>query len=338
MLTEAEIKKKLYGDFDTESIDTQSSSHEVKIPGASFEFQPSVQRDFSAHSKLRSPSFSTTQKLDSGAAQKAGSFSQGSDRKAVNHAKEINFQPKRSDPASDFNKQAIKLLQAFLGVVAGVLWKLGSYLVQALDFILRLLDPRKPQARKLLYSITACILVAALFFGVFRLNAQRKKAMLGELKSSDSVAVATLKPVSSVATGGILTPLKGSIETAQLPTRIKKMDIQQTPSRILSPSRGTEAISGASVETAPLISDGKYVIQVATYAVLEDANRVIQNIKQAGFNAFLKKQVRNSTGHAFYPVFLGRFESSALAQQALNRFRKSSVARPYQDSFIRTLE
>jgi cell division septation protein DedD len=83
---------------------------------------------------------------------------------------------------------------------------------------------------------------------------------------------------------------------------------------------------------------GKYVIQVATYAVLEDANRIIQNLKQSGFESFYKKQVRNSTGHSFFTVCLGRFESYSSAQETLAKFRKASVARPFQDAFIRTME
>jgi cell division septation protein DedD len=86
------------------------------------------------------------------------------------------------------------------------------------------------------------------------------------------------------------------------------------------------------------VTAGKYVIQVATYAVLEDANRIIQSLKQAGFESFFKKQVRNSTGHSFFTVCLGRFESYTNAQETLAKFRKAAVARPFQDAFIRTME
>ncbi len=335
MLTEAEIKKKLYGDFDTESADAHSSTHEVKMNAAAFESQSAVKREFSSGATLRSPSFGSTSKPESITPRTTPSFSQSVENKTGFSHKAASVAPRQFASNQDWKASASKVSKAILGVLAGVLWKVGSYLVQTLDFILRLLDPRKPQARKLLYSITACILVAALFFGVFRLNAQRKKAMLGELRSTDVVVVDSKKPASPAS---VVAPVSVASDAKHVPAQIQKTESQESALKALQNSRGTVAATAEVEPSAPAVTAGKYVIQVATYAVLEDAKRVVQSINQAGFTAFLKKQIRNSTGHAFYPVYLGRFESSAAAQQTLSRFRKASVARPYQDSFIRTLE
>lgn len=329
MLTEAEIKRKLYGEYDTVSGGANSNVHEVKLTGSAFESQavkkPAVDvntRSQAAVSALGSgvkpqlaprPSFSTS------------------------HS---NHKARVVSPKGEWKQVFQKSGRAVLGMIAGVLWKIGSYLVKALDFVLRILDPRKPQARRLLYSITACIMVAALFIGVFRLNNQRKKAMLGELPSVSVVVPATSAAVADTETVQESSPLSvvsAENESADLSQReesqemiLKALENSSSATTGIS-STGTEVVSPAAV-------GGKYVVQVATYAVLEDANRIIQNLKQAGFDSFYKKQVRNSTGHSFFTVCLGRFESYSSAQETLSKFRKASVARPFQDAFIRTME
>jgi hypothetical protein len=219
--------------------------------------------------------------------------------------------------------------RAFLGFLAGVLWKLGAYFVKFLGFVLKILDPRKPQARRVLYSITACVLVAALFIGVFRLNAQRKKAMLGELPPP----VVQTAPAPVVPTG-----LERTVDLPEDVADAASDAAQKEESQEMILKALQNSSTPVASQAPAAVSSGKYVIQVATYAVLEDANRVIQSLKQAGFESFYKKQVRNSNGQSFYTVCLGRFESYVTAQENLAKFRNASVARPFKDAFIRTME
>ncbi len=333
VLSEAEIKKKLYGDYESTSGGTHSFSHEVKMTGPAFESHIAPKRDHLPATTIKSPSFGAASKPEV-LVSRASSGAAFSDAPIRNFsAQKTSSVSARSGAAgSDWKNNALKAGQAVLGFLTGVLWKTGSYLIQILDFILRLLDPRKPQARKLLYSITACILVAALFFGVFRLNAQRKKAMMGELRPVAALGVSASRPAAAIKT----TP---SSSTATIERNSAQKEADQASVKAPETSESNIAKNNSFTVSAPsAAAGGRYVIQVATYAVLEDANRIIQSFNQAGFTAFYKKQIRNSTGHSFYPVYLGRFESTAQAQKVLAKFRKSSVARPFQDSFIRTLE
>ena len=334
VLSEAEIKKKLYGDYETTSAGVQSFSHEVKMTGSAFESQTAIKRDYYSNPAAKSSSFGAASKPEILVSRPS----------ATDHFSDIpprqSFSDQRksagiSQPAAariDWQKSALSVAQAALGFLAGVLWKLGAYLVQALDFILRILDPRKPQARKILYSIAACALVAALFSGVFRLNAQRKKAMMGELRPlvASSVQPAS-KPASVIGTN----VSSATSSEAMSPTSVQE---GETPAVVSNAQQSVVSVISEADNAPSAAVAGRYVIQVATYAVLDDASRLTQSFNQAGFSAFFKKQIRNSTGHSFYPVYLGRFETSAQAQKTLAKFRKSSVARPFQDSFIRTLE
>lgn len=319
VLTEAEIKKKLYGDYDTSTSGVHTASPEIKTSAPAYESQIPVKREYPSGAAIRSPSFGAASKPETLSARPQKSIS-----------------PVRSENQSGIKGSALQAGQVVLGVVTGILWKVGSYLVQALDFILRILDPRKPQARKLLYSITACILVAALFIGVFRLNAHRKKAMMGELPAVTSNAIRLdhnkTKKTEAVTTSS---QVSGSSEATQLQ---KEETQEKILTKLESSTNASATAANLTTNVVAPVTEGKYVIQVATYAILDDANRLLQSLNQAGFTAFYKKQFRNSTGHAFYPVYLGRFESFSTAQHQLAKFRKASVARPFQDSFIRTLE
>jgi len=328
MLTEAEIKRKLYGEYETVSGGTHSSAHEVKMSGPVFE----------SHAVKKNP-------LDTRAAVASAAIGAGAGVRPTPIARPsiatVPFSDRtKSNPSKSNWQQTLKTSgRVVLGFLAGVLWKIGSYLVKILEFVLRILDPRKPQARRLLYSITACVMVAALFMGVFRLNDQRKKAMLGELPA---VAKVVASPVSAPAVSTELSQpaISGSTEAAVLAQR------EESQEMILKALENSAGVAGSS--RAPALGSGsvasvsapvgKYVIQVATYSILEDANRIIQNLNQAGFESFYKREIRTSTGHSFFTVCLGRYESYTNAQEALAKFRKVAVARPFQDAFIRTME
>lgn len=319
-LTEAEIKRKLYGDYETESGGSHSSSHEVKMSGPAFESEVVKKSEADMRTHIAA------------SALNGGVVPQSAPRPAFS-APKISSEPKRNAAAQDWKPAVAQASKVTLGFLAGILWKLGTYCMKALDFVLRLLDPRKPQARRLLYSIIACVLVAALFVGVFRLNSQRKKAMLGELPKPVSSAAVS---VSSQDASPISAPSVSTGEANATEASLK----EESQEMILKALENSSAVSSTAEVIAPVSEAvaGKYVIQVATYAASEDAARIMDSLKQAGFEAFFKKQIRNSTGHTFFTVYLGRYQSYSDAQEFLTKFRKASVARPFQDAFIRTLE
>ena len=334
VLTESEIKKKLYGQYETTSSDTHSSSLESKMTQPTFETRQLPQREsLSGSSSMRTTSFGATSRPESLVTRSSSiPLSDKSSERPVTFQKPLSTSSKTNSDRRAWRSNSIQIVQFLGGFLAGLLWKTGSYLVQALEFLLKILDPRKPQARKLLYSITACVLVVALFLGVFRLNAQRKKAMMGELSlpTTSALVGASEKSAKTEISLNPLLPSAPLDPKSQLAVRENQDQYYNSADRKV----GSSSVAPA----APAVAAGKYVIQVATYAVLEDANRLIESINQAGFSAFFKKQSRSSTGHTFYPVYLGRFESSFAAQQSLSKFRKASVARPFQDAFVRTLE
>ncbi|HRK61169.1 MAG TPA: SPOR domain-containing protein [Candidatus Omnitrophota bacterium] len=329
MLTEAEIKRKLYGEYETVSGGTHSSAHEVKMSGPAFESQAVKKNTLDARVNVASAAIGV------GAGVRPATVARPSTASVP-----FSDRVQSSSPKKNWQQTLKTSGRVVLGFLAGILWKAGSYLVKILDFILRILDPRKPQARRLLYSITACVMVAALFMGVFRLNNQRKKAMLGELPA---VAKVVVSPVSapSVSADPEQPVVSESTQAVELTQREESQEMilkaLENSAGVAAGTSLTPALGNGSVASVSAPA-GKYVIQVATYAVLEDASRIIQNLNQAGFESFYKKQIRNSTGHSFFTVCLGRFESYTNAQEALAKFRKAAVARPFQDAFIRTME
>lgn len=331
VLTEAEIKKKLYGDFETTSGAGQFTSHEYKTSASSFEagavfHQPrSTNKSTAKSDTFLPPRFSPSSLTPKG--------SHKADLPLKN-----SFENKL-----DFSSAQSKVVfsaKVFLGFLTGVVWKFSAYFIQGLDFFLRMLDPRKPQSRKFMYSITACILVFVLFLGVFKLNAQRKRAMLGEVSAAAPLQVAVTPVVTKhkVAMPHIASHARTTVvPEGELQTQ--KEESQEKILKKLEKEQGLENFRAETPLSKPTVPnlEGRFVIQVATYGTVEDAGRVVQSLAKAGFKSFYKKQIRNSTGHAFYPVYLGRFESFVSAQQTLTKFRKASIARPFQDSFVRAL-
>ena len=167
------------------------------------------------------------------------------------------------------------------------------------------LDPKQVAIRRVFYWGAAVLVVFFLFWGVNALNSQREEAMRvrykipGEsVKTSNAVAtVVSAKPVAERP--GVITPV---------------------------PVRTSKPVS-SSAES--------YVIQVVTYPSAQDADSIMETLKNSGFRAFVKESARPSGG-VFYMVLIGGFRTAAQAQSQLLKFRGQEVARPFQDAFVRT--
>lgn len=191
---------------------------------------------------------------------------------------------------------------------------LGGLLGSGKEFFETLLSPEKAALRRVLYWISAVLAVALLFWGVNALNSQREEAMQMRYRLSRE-AVPEKMPETVVASA----PSGVTEERPVIITPAPVRPVKARPPQVTTP--GTPA-------------GGLYVIQVATYAVREDAERIENGFSRAGFRAFVKENTRAS-GRIFYVVFMGGFGSLAEAQAQLAKFRAHEVARPFPDAFVK---
>ena len=164
------------------------------------------------------------------------------------------------------------------------------------------------------------ILVAAvLFVGIHSLNNYRTAAMKAAKPRRPEM-------IQRVFKRKVRAP-----ETKQPPTREEKVS-----SPVPSPAAAENVVKEPPV-APPSPETGKlYVIQVCTYANENDANKLVNQMKQAGLPAFAHSLARTN-GKTFYLVFLGRFETFREAQVKLKAFRSEPLARDFPDSFVREL-
>ncbi|HNX68577.1 MAG TPA: SPOR domain-containing protein [Candidatus Omnitrophota bacterium] len=183
------------------------------------------------------------------------------------------------------------------------------------EFFKGLLDPRRVVARRVLIWGSVALVIFLLFWGVNALNFKRETAMRTRYKiPSESAAQAS----GTVPAAGAVTP-SGTV--AERPVVI-------TP---VSPKPAAKTVS-REVQRTPALP---YVIQVVTYPALADAEQIVNSLRRAQLKAFVKESVRPS-GRVFYIVHLGGFRTEAEAEAQLVKFRALEVARPFQDAFVKT--
>lgn len=78
-----------------------------------------------------------------------------------------------------------------------------------------------------------------------------------------------------------------------------------------------------------------YGVQICTYQRQADAQTLVSELNQRGFNAFFKEVP--SQQKEFYVVYLNRSKTYAEAQHALNKFKQSDLHSRFRDSFIRSI-
>jgi len=179
------------------------------------------------------------------------------------------------------------------------------------------LDPRQVVFRRVFYWGTAVLVVFFLFWGVNALNSQREEAMRARYKIPGESAAPAKTP-------DVITPAVPVKPVVERPVVI-------TPAPVRTPK---VSVSEATSKPVPLTA-GAYVIQVVTYPSAQDAESIVNTLKNSGFRAFVKESARPNGG-VFYIVLIGGFRTVAEAQSQLLKFRKQEVARPFQDAFVRT--
>lgn len=157
--------------------------------------------------------------------------------------------------------------------------------------------------------------IIVIFLAVHALNAYRTAAMKAP---APSLAEQEVQPVVNEA------------QEEPEPGRVG------TPPAVTAPIITQKAVKKFPVSTGASIGRKPYVIQVATYANSNDAERLAQELKEARFVAFVQPFNRQN-GKTFYLVFLGRFKSFQEAEAKYKEFHEKPVAKNFKDSFIRML-
>lgn len=166
---------------------------------------------------------------------------------------------------------------------------------------------RKLSNRKVMTWIAAVGFLTFVFWGIHSLNSKREKFMTSPVKKVEKKAaelvVADAQPKAEAVAAATAAAL---------------------------PATTTSAVT-------PPASKGSYVIQVATYASLEDANKLVGQFTQKNFRSFIKSFQRNAAGRVYHSVYIGRFMEYSQAETQLEKFRRSKISEPFQDAFIRSL-
>ncbi len=186
-------------------------------------------------------------------------------------------------------------------------------------------------ARRSFYWIGSIGMILLLFWGVNALNMKRETA----LRSKYPVARETSRtePATSEEQNAVTRTADSEKISAVIPA------VASTATRPMASDsiRTTPKQTGLPATTGRGPSGGSYVIQVATYALLEDANKVAENLKREKFNVLVKENQQTRTGRPFYVVFLGGYRTEAEAKEQLVRFRSKEISRPFQDAFVKNL-
>lgn len=194
---------------------------------------------------------------------------------------------------------------------------LQSLAGKVVDF-LRSLDWQRVETRGMGYWIGAAALLGLMFAGIHFLNERREATMKSPPKVERTLTASGVE--KNEAAKASLPPAQ---ETPSSPLRTPP-EAQAPPAEPPAPPSLREA-------------EGRYAIQVCTYASQGDAERLVARLQNENFTAFVKDLRRSATGKVYYAVFAGRFKDYDEAKTALANFQKKEISKPFQDAFIRTL-
>ncbi len=318
VLTESEIRKKLYGEFsDRTSHVVIGDRDHLREPAASplpplrepsgdkeekdrdlFTAQEDILSEPSAPSRpfVPEPKFEEPLRQASSHPEKKPSFSAPVSSPEDLYARFPYNRPQTSRWA---------LVQDFLLGLSDKAGELARFIR----------DPRQVVLRRFFYWGTAALVIFLLFWGVNALNSQREEALRARYNISGG------EPAAKASEAVIAAPAKF----------VTERPVAVVPSSV---STGKTTTDTPAVKPPATVST-PYVIQVVTYPSMQDAESIVKTLKSSGFNAFVKESVR-PTGTVFYMVLIGGFRTAAEAQAQLAKFRTQEVARPFQDAFVRT--
>ena len=316
-LTESEIQKKLYGEFNAGHPNVALGDRDhSKGQGSSSVFS----RELPSEKEPAQDLFSASEEglLDPVPPPRQNYSEQKLSDQASRYVPLHDFEKKPASPVSTtsgaepyarfpYNRPPENKMDVFAEIGKGA-WAMLRALSETLS------DPKQIALRRFIYWGVAVLVVFLLFWGVNTLNSQREEAMRARYKMSGKPVVAEVPAVVVAAPVAerevIITPA---------PVRAEKATV--------SKAAGTAA--------AAVSSGGHYVIQVVTYPSRQDAEQIATALKRTGLRAFVQENSRPS-GRIFYLVLIGGFRTAADAQAQLLKFRALEAARPFQDAFVRT--
>lgn len=210
-----------------------------------------------------------------------------------------------------------KVVPAVWTVVKGVLvfaFQLIAALIGFISSSLLKIDFKNPRVRRIFSWTLGLGLLAFLLIGIHILNLKREVAM----KHPKKVTIAKKKDVI---------PQQVAVQTLASDAAAESATADES---VLTPATTVET------PVAPAVSQKGQVIQIATFATLSDAEKLVAKLKQSGWPSFAKPLVRTG-GKTYYCVFLGAFKSSQEAETKLAEFKKKEISKSFQDAFVRTL-
>lgn len=179
-------------------------------------------------------------------------------------------------------------------------------------------DPGKSNLRKPFYWGLGILVVVLLFLGVNALNSQREEAMRERYKLRGEGA-----------------PVEVSAKVAEQVALVSKPVVEREVVITPAPVRPKQLPATDKSRAPSAQTGGPFVVQVVTYPTQQDADQVVAALNREGFRSFVKEDIR-PTGRVFYLVLIGGFRTEAEAQAQLLKFRAKEIARPFQDAFIKS--
>lgn len=322
-LSESEIHRKLYGEFESGTMREVSAEREpVKEPGP-VPPPPSAKEARTAHD-LFNVSTETTSETEIPARQNRPVIK--SPENASRYVPLHEFEKKSAPGADTAHAQA----RSRSGDAAGKIKEKFSAIfpwifARGRTLIVGVADPRRVMMRRIIYWSVVAGVVFLMFWGVNALNSQREKAMNTQYSSRREQPVGVENVSAPVQDAGVpVTERPVVITPAPVRPRVAERDVVITPAA---------QVKRTEVQAA---SSGSYAIQVVTYPSRADAEQVVEALKKEKLSAFVKENVRPS-GRIFYVVHIGGYPTEEEAQAQLVKFRAKEVARPFQDAFVKTL-
>ena len=305
-LTETEIQKRLYGHL-------RSPSTTVDDLGS-----PAPRQTTVSSSTVKRPAETSKDPFHSKTDSSLDTFKKQSE--STRTVQEKKVKPQRSARRPNLFFAA---LRAVLNVSKSVLFFILTIFFRALAAILKFIfsiDFRKPRVRRAATFLGAAAFIGALFVSTNLLNVKREAAMKFPIHRRF-----VNKPAKKLIAQPAQNP---SGEAAPNPSTSNV--VPPSPQDVVSPSVPTAANS-------KLASPSSYSIQIATFATREDAGRLVEKLKEQNAEAFIKSLERPG-GRTYYCVFVGRYKTSREAEESLAQFKKKTLAKPFQDAFIRVLK
>ncbi len=331
-LSEVEIQKKLYGTLRPPHLfDQQNTSNASQVNGAK---SSSIPEKSSATDLFVSPLSLPAEKTNSSAAidkknmkqNAAGGINKWLDQEAEVLDKNLSATSSLGGNlgASNFkgadSPRGFQKLIASFGATVG---QLGAVVIQLIQAFLG------GSWKRHVSKLGLVVLVLALIVAIQSLNNQREVAM----KKPKTVTA----PKIVVTEQNLQNALTPPVALNQEKKVVKETSAVHEASALSAAPASTVEQAATSAAPADIPAAKPYVIQVATYVNLADAQNMLDGIQKAGFPGFIQSMKRQS-GRVYHCVFVGRFATYEEGDLALRKFKKIPVASSFPDVFIRKLK